>query len=313
MRRLSRPACALLSSLVLITQTAVRPAHAQPAPPETAPVGGDVVKLLDGSVYRGTIIELVPRDHVTLRIATGEIRRFRMADVYYQGDEATQPGRTADAPQRQTRAPAARERGRAESDDGVPVHVVTNDPDLTLLVESSQATAGYWTAKGYKDLCIAPCGTALPVGTYHMALSSHGGRPVPVGEPVQLQGPSTLQAWYESRVGTRVAGIVITALGGAGGLALIIAGEFHMTNGDCTADSGSCTLATLSPDTGLMLAGVATLVVGTIIGVTLILQHDQATIQVVPLQEGLATPLTMNRKEAVAPNGAQGLGLRVAF
>jgi hypothetical protein len=310
MRRLSRPACALLSFLVLITQTAVRPARAQSAPQEAAPVGTDVVKLLDGSVYRGTIVEFVPRDHVTLRIATGEVRRFRMADVYYQGDEATQPGRTPNAPQRQTRAPAARE--RAESEDGVPVHVVSNDPDLALLVESSQATAGYLTAKGYRDVCIAPCGAVLPAGTYHMALSSHGGRPVAVSEPVQIEGPSTLQTSYESRAGTRAAGIVITALGGATGLVLIIAGELHTTN-ECTAGSDSCTFPTLSPDTGLMLAGVATLVVGTLIGVTLILQHDQSTVQVVPLQEGLAAPLTVNRKEAVAPSNGQGLALRVAF
>jgi len=39
------------------------------------------VVLPDGSVYSGEVVELVPGDHLTLRLATGEVRRFAWSDV----------------------------------------------------------------------------------------------------------------------------------------------------------------------------------------------------------------------------------------
>ncbi len=39
----------------------------------------ETVRLADGSVYAGELVEMVPSDHVTIKLATGEIRRFEWA------------------------------------------------------------------------------------------------------------------------------------------------------------------------------------------------------------------------------------------
>ncbi len=42
-----------------------------------------IVQLLDGSTFRGELVELVAGDHVTIRLPTGELRRFALADVLW--------------------------------------------------------------------------------------------------------------------------------------------------------------------------------------------------------------------------------------
>jgi hypothetical protein len=58
--------------------------HAPATPP-------DVVRLKDGSFFRGTILELVADDHVVLRLSSGETKRFAMDDVKYAGSAADEP------------------------------------------------------------------------------------------------------------------------------------------------------------------------------------------------------------------------------
>jgi hypothetical protein len=45
----------------------------------------DVVKLKDGSLYRGTIVELVAGDHVDLRLPSGETKHWPMATSLMRG------------------------------------------------------------------------------------------------------------------------------------------------------------------------------------------------------------------------------------
>lgn len=40
-----------------------------------------IIDLTDGSIYRGELIEYVPKDHLTLRLPTGEIRSFAWAGI----------------------------------------------------------------------------------------------------------------------------------------------------------------------------------------------------------------------------------------
>ncbi len=42
----------------------------------SARADAETVKLADGSVYVGELVEKVPSDHITIRLATGDIRRF---------------------------------------------------------------------------------------------------------------------------------------------------------------------------------------------------------------------------------------------
>jgi hypothetical protein len=309
MRRLARPGGAFLSAIVLVTQIGfVAPASAEGA---SVPAARDLVKLHDGSLYRGTIIEFVPHDHVTLQLVTGAVRRFAMANVEYEGDAANQPRVSAvpPAPPLPPTPPAP----APEDAAGVPVRVVANDADVSLLVERSLATVGSLTAKGYGDICIAPCAAALPAGTYRMALSSHGGRAVEVQDAVHIDAPATLKAQYESHRDARTLGIVVTAVGGVAGIALIVGGMLNKN--DCpTAFSGqpACT-STPSPDIGLISGGFATMAVSGLIGLAFILQHDHATVQVVPLQDAFAVRPGTTRKEAPPARDTQGLALRVAY
>ena len=66
----------LAASLALLSLSAG--ASAQQTPP-------DVVKLRDGSMFRGTIAELVAHDHVDIVLSSGQTRRFPLADVTYAG------------------------------------------------------------------------------------------------------------------------------------------------------------------------------------------------------------------------------------
>lgn len=66
-----------LSAAVLLALAPVlvdRTASAQPAPEQT-------VWLKNGGFVRGALIELVPGDHVTVQLATGEIRRIPAAEI----------------------------------------------------------------------------------------------------------------------------------------------------------------------------------------------------------------------------------------
>lgn len=59
-------------------------ASAQALPP-------DVVRLKNGGMVRGTILEIVPDAHVQIRSATGELRQYPMKDVLYAGAAANDP------------------------------------------------------------------------------------------------------------------------------------------------------------------------------------------------------------------------------
>src|SRR4051794_21414836 len=58
---------------------APKPAPASPASPP------DVVKLKDGSLLRGTIVELKAKEFVQIQLLTGEVRRLGMDQVEYAG------------------------------------------------------------------------------------------------------------------------------------------------------------------------------------------------------------------------------------
>jgi hypothetical protein len=55
----------------------------QPTPP--APT--ETVRTKNGAVYHGELVESVPTDHVTLKLATGAIKRIDQADIVDGLDE----------------------------------------------------------------------------------------------------------------------------------------------------------------------------------------------------------------------------------
>jgi hypothetical protein len=255
-----------------------------------------VVKLKDGSMYRGTIVELVAGDHVDIALPSGQTRRFAMSEVAYAGSASTHedtPG-AATSPPAPPPPPTAPAEGsttgaRAPKAD---LHLDANEPDVQFLVRVGQGEAsgfGYaWGGGGfvsfvghsreYAVICTAPCDGELPNGTHRLALSLHGGKAIEADDPVELQGPATLHGTYESRAGTRVVGWVIFGVSLAAGTVIAITSLRSTQNCDST---GFCFTdktidgTQLALGTGLMLVGG---IVGAILGVT----RDSATIEVVP-------------------------------
>jgi hypothetical protein len=110
----------------------------------------ETVRLVDGSIYAGEIVEKVPGDHITLKLATGDVRRFEwsalapvpspVSTVATQGPLAVvQP-----FPQLPTRT----------------AHVqLTADTRGTLLVRVDSVPAGApgWPSQRESPVCYAPC------------------------------------------------------------------------------------------------------------------------------------------------------------
>jgi hypothetical protein len=287
-------------------------AWAQSAVPATgAPAVGDTVRLKDGSVFRGTIVELVPGEHVDLLLPSGETRRFPMADVTYQG-----PVRPPPAAPTQPKPPVE------SGPDKVDVHVASDQEDVALLVRSGQSEfegvgAGYrsWVAvsgssRNYSLICNAPCDTRLPLGTHRLALSQGGGRAAEASDAVRLTEPSTLRVHYESRLGIRVAGWLIFA-GSAIAGTILIADSASKTKQDCT--SGICTQTT-SIDDSEVVAGLVTTTLGALVSLVFILQHDEAHIEVVPLSTSRLLTLPGRMESAAVTTGStRGLGVQLRF
>jgi hypothetical protein len=309
------------------------------------------VKLKDGSVFRGTILEYVHGDHVDLLLPSGQTRRFPMADVAYQGpasgasedssgsaddsdsDRDADDSSSAPPPPTAPPAPARSQRRapRADSND-VDVHVTSDRDDVALLVRTGQSDfdgygAGYRTfvavsgsARNYALVCNAPCDAQLPKGVHRMALSLGSGRAVETDKSVTLEGPSTIRAHYDSRSGTRAGGWVLFGLSMAAGLGLFAAGELHTTQ-NCFGNSfngttygGGCA-NTPAPDQGQVAAGLAIAIVGPLLSLALILQHDQAQIEIVPDNGArlIRSPGRGGEALMAAPASAPGPAVRVRF
>ncbi len=173
---------------------------------------------------------------------------------------------------------------------------------------------GWWFERGLvpamSPLCTSPCTTALPTGTYTLALGKDGGPPVPSETPVTLAGPSNVQGHYIDRSGARAAGAAIGIGGSLMGIVLSIAAVHSV--GVCDA-FGYCDTREVV-DGPLMAAGIGTILGSVIVGAALGSQHDEAHFTVEPLA---LSPVSIERP---LPRGThatdavpQGAALTVRF
>lgn len=302
------PATTASSSAAEATPAPVAPAPAAPAPAAPA----DVVELKSGALYRGTISEQVPGDHVEIVTLSGTTKRFPMSEVAYAGPESARPRRTP--PAAPSAPPATGMRDGVEPI--VTLHarearleVVASLPGVTLYRKAATAVVGgygggYGSASGYDVICTAPCDVSLPSGTHTLALSLDRRSPLEV-DPVTLPaGRSVLYARYDKVSGaTRAGGWVIFGLGIVGGGVVMFTAD-HINDDPPHFDGQQFALGGI-----IMGAGIA-------IGLVLALKRDHASIRIAPANAGRVRHATwsnpaLDRGTRVA--GAPGLALSARF
>jgi hypothetical protein len=324
MRR-SRRFIALVTAFSLLLAAPV-PAFAQSAggaPP-------DLVKLKDGSMFRGTISELVTNDHVDIVLASGQTRRIPMKDVQYAGPaNAATPAAAPPAPPPPPPPPPGaggamplvtvngpRAELRLESPDpNTTFHIKTGQADVEGggMTWGGRAFSYSAQANAYTIICTAPCTAGLPVGTHELGLSQ-GGRIAQSDEPTTITGPGTLQGTYVSKAGTRVVGWIVV-LGSVVGGTLLMLDSIKRTNvcdatGFCYEDS--------TIDGTEFGVGVGVALVGGIVGAVLAAQKDKAEITFIPGTPAATSLAAGGRREAMylappAAYDARGATLQVRF
>ena len=122
--------------------------------PSAALASTERVHLNDGSTYEGELVEKVPNDHVTLKLATGEVRRFEWG--------AIAPERAAPAPAATTMPGVTGVVAQPPPLPPRPAHLrFTSDAKGTLLMRVDTVmnnTAVYpSTLETETPVCYAPC------------------------------------------------------------------------------------------------------------------------------------------------------------
>lgn len=184
-----------------------------------------IVRLVDGSIYQGDLVELVPSDHLTLRLATGEIKRFTWSEIQHSalpGAAAVQslsgslPGLSSSMP-----APL----GPQSAADTVQLHFRADDPQAVLF--SIRATGGiHFNSPGmnfdplFSDWTMvcprAPCDVTADRRLIYEVQGPLVVRSLPFTLP---QGPGVTVDAQVAHQGTRTFFTLASVLGGAAAVA----------------------------------------------------------------------------------------------
>ncbi len=156
MRRLVGTACGLMA-MVLAPSVAFGDETGSSLPPTQPPAAGsvtesttatiDTVHLRSGGMFRGRVTEIVPGDHVTVLLSTGETRRVAWPDV-----ERVIVASTAVPPLPAASGPAT----AAMSGPRARVHIKAPQP--SYLYRRAAGTTDFVTA------CQTPCDMEMPIG-----------------------------------------------------------------------------------------------------------------------------------------------------
>jgi hypothetical protein len=155
-----------------------------------------VVTLTNGAKYRGELVESIPNDHLTLKMATGQVMTFPSKDVV-ASEEVTLSASLPSPP------------------SGPIVHI-DGPPSLRLERPTGTVEVGYrWPprlANVYGPECTAPCDASVVPGEHRLAGPGY----VPTSN-FTLQGPG--RAWLEphmAKTSLRLLGVSSTIFVTAG-------------------------------------------------------------------------------------------------
>jgi hypothetical protein len=234
---------------------------APPAPaPASGTIGSDLVRLRDGSQFRGTLVEQVPGSHVVLVTFSGEAKRFVASELEYAGPVPVQPAAAV--------APAA--------PPGAPV-LLPKAPGTVRLSLRPPAPFSIYLGTGakLKRHCYGECTVDVLPGPYRFAVGSNA-RPAVIAPGVfDIQADDEVVGEFESHRGTRIAGGVIMGVGLVSGLTLLGRG-LHMKSEaeDFCEDDYDCSVG--SAGRPQMAIGGIIAALGAVVGGVLFAKKDRA-------------------------------------
>lgn len=242
------------------------------APPPVAPVapgvqGGDVVALKDGGMIRGTLIELIPSDHATVQLATGQTAIIPWERIEHI-ERAGAPANAGAAP----KAPRA---------DAVTAWVhVESDRPVRIEREPADGHGREWDA-----ICTSPCDAEVPLGL-QVRIAGDGIRN---SKPFMLNARAGERVELVVNTGTRggfVGGIVLTSVGPVvsliGAVVLVAASQVDQLN----AETSIGTVQQQSNTGGAKAVGVVLVIGGiamTIGGILMLTGNAHTHVQEEPM------------------------------
>jgi hypothetical protein len=275
--------------------------------------------LKNGGMVRGTILEIVPDEHVIIASATGEQRKFAMSEVTYAGPKAQMPvappppvpapAPVAPAPSQSpaaiqpfvtTHAPAARLRLLA-TERGVTFHRKVHSGSATLSLHRVDTA-------GFETICTAPCEVTMPAGNHVLGLSKDG-EPASEASTVTIPaGNSTLHGEVADRSALRLLGWG-ALIGGVGGGAYLM---FTSAGTEEKCDESGC-MDEPTFDATKAVVGLALLTGGSLAWWVLHRTKDGAEIRVEPgapgAKRGSRPPTELDRRRTAAVPGLTLSGL----
>jgi hypothetical protein len=229
------------------------------------------VTLADGTVMQGELVEKVPGDHITLKLATGEIRTITWSAL---------------APQMQAPPPVVMQQ-QAQVPTGPTTHVAidADAPGVSLMRVMGFGFVQYGSATGsfasYQTVCVAPCQADVDANaTYQIS-----------GDGVTPSSPFTLPTANGAPVRLHVHGGSLGAR--IGGLWLVISGITFAVTGGVLAGTFAALSSSSDDTTGWIVAGLVTAGVGVVM-----------TVLGIPLVSGSGTTVVTDQNVTVAHRNA---------
>jgi hypothetical protein len=227
------------------------------------------VRLKDGALYRGTLLEHTPGVRTVVLLHDGSQREFA-GDAVAEVIAGAAPS-AASAPLPPALA------ARPVSDGKVRLHIRTT-PGYELAARKGGDIS-------YEPLCVTECDTRLPPGPYDFKLTQpHGNTSWQADGLYDIDGESQIDARLASRRSSRIAGGVVLGLGVITGVTLFGVGLKARAD-----EMKVCRDSSLYPDckgdaektgTPLIAIGVVTALVSAIVGGVLAARKDRFDVSV---------------------------------